>query len=307
MKKSKKLGIIAMMITVFVWSISFINIRVAVAVVPPMTLGMLRFIIASLILIAIVKVQKVDLHLEKKDLPYVFLAGALGITLYFYFENNGVKYTSASASSLIIASIPVFSVIADILIYKMKMTRKILLSIACSLLGVALIVGFNIDELMASGYAKGYGMMFGAVGAWILYMIVTKPLFDRHSQLKLLFYQSIIGTICFIPFSIMEGFDYGLLTGELMIHIGMLGVFASAVGFYTYLLALDILGMSISSIFLNLLPLLTVVFSMIYLKETMTMLQLMGGAMILISVFMINGEGEMPEALEEQPQLYEHV
>ncbi|MBN2897569.1 MAG: DMT family transporter [Clostridia bacterium] len=306
MNKSKKIGIIAMMITALVWSISFINIKVAVAVVPPMTLGMLRFILASAILVVMVKVKKVDLSVEKRDWPYVFIAGALGITLYFYFENNGVKYTSASASSLIIATIPVFSVIADIIIYKMKFTKKVLVSIVCSLAGVALIVGFNVDELLASGYARGYGMMFGAVLSWIVYMIVTKPLFERYSQLHLLFYQSLIGMVCFIPFAWMEGFDYGLLTPNIVIHISSLGIFASVVGFYTYLTALDILGMSVSSVFLNLLPLLTVMFSMIFLHESMTLLQIAGGVLILISVFAIN-ENEVPETyLEEQPQLYEH-
>jgi drug/metabolite transporter (DMT)-like permease len=306
MKKDKKVGLIAMLITALVWSISFINIKVAVEVVPPMTLGMLRFILASLILIVIVKAKKIDLKVEKKDWLYVFLAGALGITVYFYFENNGVKYTSASASSLIIATIPVFSVIADALIYKIKMTRRVALSVVCSLVGVAFIVGFNLEELVASGYAKGYAMMFGAVGAWIIYMIVTKPLFERYSQMQLLFYQAVIGTICFVPFSIMEGFDYGLLTPNIMVHISMLGIFASVVGFYTYLTALDILGMSVSSVFLNLLPLMTVIFSMIFLRESMTVLQYLGGALILVSVFIVNKEEAPEEALEEQPQLYEH-
>lgn len=306
MKKDKKVGLIAMLITALVWSISFINIKVAVAVVPPMTLGMLRFILASLILIVIVKIKKIDLKVDRKDWLYVFLAGALGITLYFYFENNGVKYTSASASSLIIATIPVFSVIADAIIYKIKMTRRVMLSVICSLAGVALIVGFNIEALVASGYAKGYAMMFGAVGVWILYMVVTKPLFERYSQMQLLFYQAVIGTICFVPFSIMEGFDYGLLTSNIVMHITILGIFASVVGFYTYLTALDILGMSVSSIFLNLLPLLTVIFSMIFLRESMTVLQYLGGALILVSVFVINKQDAPDEALEEQATLYEH-
>jgi len=306
MVKSKKVGLIAMLITALVWSVSFINIKVAVAVVPPMTLGLLRFIIASLILIVMVKVKKVDLHVDKKDRLNIFLAGAIGITLYFYFENNGIKYTSASASSLIIATVPVFSVIADALLYKIKITRKVFMSIITSLTGVLLIVGFNLEELVASGYAKGYVMMFGAVGSWILYMIVTKPLFDRYSQLHLLFYQAVIGMICFVPFSIMEGFNYSLLTANVMMHIAILGVFASAIGFYTYLIALDVLGMSVSSVFLNLLPLLTVIFSMFYLKETMTLTQIFGGGLILISVFLINAENDNPEALEEQPQLYEH-
>ncbi len=306
MNKSKRVGIIAMMITALVWSISFINIKVAVEVVPPMTLGLLRFVIASVILIGIVWIQKIDLRVDKRDRLNVFLAGALGITLYFYFENNGIKYTSASASSLIIATIPVFSVIADAFIYNVKITKKISLSILSSLAGVALIVGFNFEELVSTGYAKGYAMMFGAVGAWILYMIVTKPLFERYSQMHLLFYQAVIGTICFVPFALMENFDYGLLTPNIVMHISILGIFASVVGFYTYLLALDVLGMSVSSIFLNLLPLLTVIFSMFYLKETMTTLQMAGGGLILLSVFLINGQEAGPETLEEQPQLYEH-
>ncbi len=54
----------------------------------------------------------------------VFIAGAVGITVYFYFENNGIKYTSASAASLIIASIPVFSVIIESLLYKKNLLQR---------------------------------------------------------------------------------------------------------------------------------------------------------------------------------------
>ena len=66
---NRQKGIIAMLVSVFVWGISFINIRVAMGVMGAMTLGGLRFMMATLILFIIMKMLKVDLKINKKDLP----------------------------------------------------------------------------------------------------------------------------------------------------------------------------------------------------------------------------------------------
>lgn len=155
------LGIAAIMTAVILWGISFVNIRVAVEVIPAMTLGALRFIIASILLYGIMKFKKEDFSVAKEDYLNVFVAGAFGITIYFYFENNGVKYTSASAASLIIASIPVFSVIIENIFYKKPITKVAVASLLLSVVGVCMVVGLDLQALLGSGYLKGYLMMGG--------------------------------------------------------------------------------------------------------------------------------------------------
>lgn len=297
MTKRQK-GIIAMLVAVFVWGISFINIRVAMGVMGAMTLGGLRFFMATLMLFIIMKVMKVDLRLNKKDLPLFMVAAGIGITVYFYFENNGVKYTSASIASIIIGAIPVFSVIAEAILYKKKLTKILLASVVLSVVGVGLIVGLDLQDLENGGSIIGYLMMFGAVISWIIYSIANKPLFERYDQGLITFYQSLIGLIFFLPFMPFETNQWHqIFTWNIFFHVFFLAAFASALGFYLYLKGLDYLGISESSIYINLIPVVTVIISYFWLGETLSLMQLFGGLLVIGSVYIMNFDAPKAEAV----------
>ncbi len=288
MKNSRMLGVAAIMTAVVLWGISFVNIRVAVQVIPAMTLGALRFIIASILLTGVMLIKKESFLLHKEDVLNVIIAGAIGITVYFYFENNGIKYTSASAASLIIASIPVFSVIFDSIIYKKPITKRAVACLSLSVLGVCMVVGVDIQALVGSGYMKGYLMMGGAVVAWVAYSVSSTPLFKKYSQLQVLFWQSVVGLACFIPFTFLENTVWSQVTPTIWTHVAILGVFASAIGFYVYLYALDVLGIGESSYYLNIIPVVTIIVGYFYLGETLGRVQLLGGLVIIASVLLVS-------------------
>lgn len=285
---NRQKGIIAMLVTVFVWGISFINIRVAMGVMGAMTLGALRFFMATIMLYAIMKFKKIDLRMKKKDLPLFLISAGIGITVYFYFENNGVKYTSASIASIIIGAIPVFSVIAEAIIYKKKLSRVLIASVLLSVIGVGLIVGIDISDIENGGSMLGYLMMFGAVFSWIIYSIANKPLFERYDQAPITFYQSLIGLIFFLPFVPFEQNHWAAFNLEIFLHVFFLAAFASALGFYLYLKGLDYLGISESSVYINLIPVVTVIISYFWLGETLTLLQMVGGVIVIASVYLMN-------------------
>lgn len=300
MENRRKIGIMAMIVSVIVWGVSFINIRVAVMVLPAMTLGFIRFFIATLIMFFIMLATKTSFKVKKEDIVNFIIAGGVGITAYFFFENNGVKYTTASVASLVIAAIPVFAIISESIIYKVKITKKVLLCLILSVLGVLMISGANIEELKASGYLKGYLMMFGATVTWVIYSVVSKRLFGKYEQLTIAFYQFFIGTVCFFPFIFLEEVVWTNVDTEIIIHVLILGVFASAIGFFLYLVGLEKLGMGESSLYLNLIPLVTVILSIFYLGESITINQILGGLMVTLAVYGINKDsGEEIEELEE--------
>lgn len=303
MKEKKWTGVLAILVTVFLWGISFVNIRVAIQVLPAMTLGALRFAIASILLTIVMKLQNQNFTVDKKDWPSILLAGAVGITVYFYFENNGVKYTSASAASLIIASIPVFSVLVESLLYKTKISMKTIVALLLSITGVAMVVGLDTEELFHSGYIKGYLMMGGAVVSWVVYAITSKPLFLKYTQLKLLFWQSWIGLACFVPFALFESTPWEAVDKSIWGHVVILGVFASAVGFYLYLYALDVLGLGGSSYYLNLIPVVTIIAGYFYLGESLGLLQLTGGGIIVFSVMLVSSNGRKNKEKKEKKRI----
>jgi drug/metabolite transporter (DMT)-like permease len=284
MKRRDLMPIIAIVATVIMWGFSFLSIKLTVAVFPPMTLALLRFLMASIFLFGAFKWQEPQTRLAKKDYPAMTLAGIIGITLYFYFQNNGVKLITASAASIIIAFIPIMTLVADTVILKSRLTKQKIWGVILSVIGVCLVVGLDIHW---ADSGLGYLMMFGAAVAWVIYGLITKPLFKKYSQLAIVFYQTIFGTIALLPFAFFEKTDWSQVTPIILFHLIYLGVFCSALGYYIYLFALDKLGPNITTLFLNLIPVVAVGAGWFILSERLTLLQIIGGLLVITSVTIV--------------------
>ncbi|MBJ8194073.1 EamA family transporter, partial [Bacillus cereus] len=77
-----------------IWSTSFIATKAAYTTFPPLTLGLSRFIIASVVLGIVLLIKKEHIKVKPKDLVTISFSGVLGITLYFSMENIGVSLTT---------------------------------------------------------------------------------------------------------------------------------------------------------------------------------------------------------------------
>lgn len=287
MKKQELLPIISIIFTVIAWGLSFLSIKVALDVIPPMTLGFSRFIIASIFLFAIMKIKEPNTKLNKKDLPLMAIAGLIGVTIYFFFENNGVKILPASTASIVIATIPIFTFVAESIVYKTRLTKLKIASLIISFAGVFFIVDFNFKELSIFGDIKGYLLMLGAVFSWVIYSLVTKPLFGKYSQLAIVYYQAVFGTIFFIPFALFESTNLSMINSSIVLNVLYLGIFCSALGYITYVYAMEHMGVSTSSLYLNILPLVTVIASYFILDEKIVLTQIIGGFLIVLSVYIV--------------------
>ncbi|MDR1073581.1 MAG: DMT family transporter [Treponema sp.] len=308
----KQKALIAMLCCVLFWGFSFISIKVAIAVYPPMTLGFLRFALAAFFFVLslfILRLQRRFKRIpnsaigEKKeriescDLPLLAGGGLAGDTLYFFFENNGVALISASEASLIVGAIPALALIVEWIERKARVLCEASASIdekdafafalwrwigvLLSIAGVWCVVG---TSLATSGDVRGYVFMAGAAAAWVAYCFLTRPLFKRHSQFFIVFWQTIFGFIGFIPFAIFEIPRWGTPNAGEIGHIVFLGICCSALGYWLYNYALEILGVAVSSVFINLVPVVTVAAGYCILEDRLTPIQWAGAVLVVAGV-----------------------
>ncbi len=80
MHQSYSMGLLAIICTAVVWGLSFISIKITVAVIPPMTLALFRFLIASVVLFLVLKKVEPAARLAKQDIPLMVLSGMLGFS-----------------------------------------------------------------------------------------------------------------------------------------------------------------------------------------------------------------------------------
>jgi drug/metabolite transporter (DMT)-like permease len=295
-ERSKALA--AIIVCVLFWGFSFISIKITVAVFPPMSLGLLRFAIALVFLYFIKLKLAPGEKLRRRDIPLLLGAGFTGVTLYFFCENNGVSLVTASEASIAIGAIPVLTMIADWLSGQVRGGKfrgmqqpgahrapgaRQWIGVFISIAGVWLVAGVSFA---LSGSALGYMYMAGAACSWVAYSLLTRPLFARCSQIYIVFWQSAAGLICFIPFSIFEFSRWGRPDLPVILHLIFLGICCSALGYWFYARSLEVLGMSVSAIFINLVPLLTVIFGFFVMHDRLTPLQWLGAALVIGGVYL---------------------
>jgi drug/metabolite transporter (DMT)-like permease len=289
MDSRRKAAVLANIVCVLFWGFSFISIKVAVAVFPPMTLGAIRFAIAIIILFIMYRLN-VREKLQAADLPYLAGSGLAGVTFYFFCENNGVALVTASEASIIVAAIPVLTMTCEWLAAKLRQTgaprlgRRRWLGVFISVAGVAMVakVSFSV-----SGSIAGYVYMGGAALCWVAYGFLTRPLFDRkRSRIYIVFWQNFFGFLGFLPFAVLEYGSWATPTMPVLFHVLFLAICCSALGYWLYARALETLGVSVSSVFINLIPVVTVIAGFFILGDRLTLFQWAGAALVLCGVYL---------------------
>ena len=288
--KNKLISYILVIIPVIFWGISFISTKVVLKEIPPVSIAFFRQLIALVPLIGWCLITRVSFRVTLKDFLLLALSCFFGIVLYFVFENNGLRYTTASSASMIVAAVPVFTLLTEALLFKAGLNRKAIVCILVSIFGVYLIISDNWKLDFSSSSFLGNLLIMGAMAAWVIYTILSRQLADRYTSLQITTFQTAISTFLFIPFIIPEIGDWQRISLIPLANLIYLGVFCSAVSYLSFLYAIKRLGPTISSAFLNLIPVVSVTAGYIILGERLAAIQFVGMALIILSLFKLNSK-----------------
>lgn len=274
----------ASIMALFIWSTSLIATKIAYFSFSPLTLGVLRFVIAILVLGMVLVVRREFVRPSLKDFGTLAISGILGITLYFALQNVGVSLTSASDASLIVGSYPAITAALEFLVYKAKPSRGKAGGILISMAGVALLT-------YTGGGAAGRSQLIGnllmiATGVvWAFYNFATQKVVNRYPAITVSFYQTAVGTIFFIPLALLEHAQWKAPTFLTLSTLIYLGVFCSVLAFLLYNYGLRKISSSTSVTLMNLVPVLGVIFSILFLHETVSLRQIAGGIVVIAGIF----------------------
>lgn len=284
-------GIWAYMGIIFVnivWGLSFIASKYALASgFTPFTLALARFVLASAVLLPLTLLRQGRPGFTKREWGQMALSALLGTTLYFLFEYIGLQYTTASNASLIVAVLPVLTMALHMLLHKKRYPISCWLGAALSLLGVYLVVRYGGSE-SAENPLLGNLLMLCGVVCWALYIEVTQRLLLNHGSLKVTSYQSVIGALTLIPLALGEAGRWQPIAPGALLSLLFLGLICSALCYILYAQSISGLKPLRTALFINLNPLAAVIGGVLILGEQLVWPQLVGGALILVSIFYVN-------------------
>jgi len=280
-----------MILPIIFWAFAFPFIKIGLQELSPINLTIMRLFITCIIfLFFLIIFPKKFSKLHKKDIIPIFLLGFLGLVVYHLGLNYGEQYMSASAASLIIATIPIFVIIFAAFYLKEHITKKILFGVLLSLSGVIIIslLGTTEDPFTISYLSAAVAVLIAAlVGAG--YTIAGKKMLQRYSALSLTVYAFFLGTLGLIPFlSSSLVTEVGAMTLTGWGAVLFLAVFPTVVGYVLWYVALEIKTTSEISVFLYFIPVLSTIISYFLFQEPITWLFLLGGTFVIVGLIIVN-------------------
>jgi drug/metabolite transporter (DMT)-like permease len=292
MSKPRLIPYLEALLAVIVWGASFIATKVALRDVSPITVVWVRFAMGVIILGIAVSARKQFALPARNEWLYFALLGFLGITFHQWLQSTALTTSRASTTAWIVATTPVFMALLGWLVLKEKLSWLQSAGILLAAAGVILVVSNGDLASLELGKFGAPGDILVLVSAlnWAVFSALSRRGLKSHPAARMMFYVMAFGwlftSILFFSDPRLGEIPHLTLNGWL--GIGFLGVFCSGLAYIAWYDALQVLPAAQLGAFLYLEPLIAVVVAGIILAESVTWPTLLGGAVILLGVWLVN-------------------
>jgi len=276
---------LAALCTALAWSGSWITGKLAVASAPPLEVSTARFIIASVVLVAITLATRASLG--RGRLWPVVLAGVFGYCAYNAFVFVGLTMAPASDGALIVPTlIPVLTALAASFIGE-RLTAAKLAGFAVASIGAALVIaaGQTSGEISSRRLVGDLLMLLGA-GCWAIYTVLGTIALRTRSPIAIVTIAAPIGAVCLIPLGFFEN-GYADVAGwnvTVWLNVLYLALVGSVASFILFYWVVRRVGAGVAAMTSYLVPILTLAMAVVLLGDRPQPLQLAGGVVILAGV-----------------------
>ena len=274
------------------WGVGFPIAKIGVEHIHPFSFAFVRFFLVSIFFVLFFKLSLFNLVLKlKENFSILFFMALTGILLYGIFFLFALKFAKASDVSLISGANPIITSIVAYIFLKEKTGILGVSGILVSFLGVAFIVSNGkINTVLNLSFNTGDLLMLIATTMWALYSVLTKKALLKLDIFEAVCLTSFIGSLMFFPLALSFGhlqhFENYPLGGWLSILYMVF--FSTIFAFSAWYKGIEQIGASRSSIFVNLVPVFGVLTSVILLKESIKLYEIIGGIFVILGVILTN-------------------
>ena len=282
-----KFGVyVALVAAMVCWAFSFVWVKVAYISYGPLTTTLFRLAIAAAFIFIYSRIGKQLMRIRPEDYLTFLLLAFFEPFLYFLGESYGLKYISSTMGAIIVSTIPLFSPLAASKFHGESLSARNLIGIILSFLGVSIVVFDSSFNLTAS--PLGIALEFLAVASAIGYTTVLVSLVKKYNAPTIVTWQNFIAVFFFLPlWLIFESKEFLAIKFDFKAFgaIIELAVFASGMAFILFTYSLKNIGINRSTMFINVIPVLTAVFAWIILDDPMTWRKIFGILVVISGLF----------------------
>ncbi|MCO1603850.1 DMT family transporter [Desulfosporosinus nitroreducens] len=278
-------GHLIALLTVSIWGTTFVFTKILLDDSTPVEILFYRFLIGYCALFLLYPRTHKTKGLKEELL--FFGLGLSGVSLYFLLENTALQFTLAANVGLLSGTVPILTaIVSHFFTTDERFSRKLVWGFLVAFAGTAMVI-FNAQVILNLNPLGDFLALMAPL-AWAFYSILLKKVDHCYNPIfvtrKTFFY----GLLTVIPIMIFQDANFmpeKIVSLQFGLNIGFLGLIASALCFVTWNRAVEIIGTIKASNYIYLVPLISMVTSILVLNEKVTNLAVAGGFLILTGVY----------------------
>ncbi|MEO8818283.1 MAG: DMT family transporter [Paralcaligenes sp.] len=281
-------------VAVVIWAVNTIVTKMAAGVIEPTAISFYRWFLAWLILTPFIwRSVARDWGKIRPLCPRLAVLGFLAMVVNQDLGYIAAQTTSATNMGIILSMMPVLTIGCAAWILGERPTRMMLAGAALSLLGLFILIAQGQpSRLLTQGIRVGDVLMLVAVFAYALYGVLLRYWAIPLSPWLSLYVQIVFGVLFQLPLFLL--YPASPLTPESMSMILFAAVFASLFGPLLWIRGVQLLGPSRATLFMNLMPVLTAIIAIVFLKEKLHVYHVVGGLLAMAGVLVAQGLPHRP-------------
>lgn len=271
-----------------IFGLTFMFTKIALSYASPMVIVANRYMIAFLFMSVVVLLKKDKFSLKGKNKSLLLIMAIFQPVLYFICETYGIKYTTSTFSSVMIALIPVITLISAIPILS-EIPSK--MQVVFTLLSLAGVVVITVQEKSEGRVTFGGALILvGAVISAVAYNIISRRISTDFTAFERTYAMSFIGMVSFVLISLFQNISapqniiLPFLNLKYLLCLFFLGVVASVGAFFFINNANTYLPVSKSTSFSCITTVVSVIAGSVILKEHMSLISYISAFIIIVGV-----------------------
>lgn len=301
MKKRELIYNLLILIAVCFWGMSYVFTTglFGLCNMTPVSLIFFRLLIATplLIVFCLLFFRQSLRGISGKDWLNFVALSFFEPFLYFLFETYSLKVSGdATIVSVIIATIPIFTVMLSYFYFKEKLTKFNLAGVFVSVGGIVIMLlpGFQGGESSVAGILLAFAAVLTAVG----YSFYLKKVSERYNPIFIVACQNTFGLFMLLPLMFimhtsteLHAQFYYLTNPTVLLYVVLLAVFCSAIAYTIYVKGLQVIGLGRANTFTNLIPVFTGLFAFFFINEPFPPLKIIGAVIAVAGVWAVQWRG----------------
>lgn len=275
--------VLILLLTSFLWGGNFVYSKFLVDHASPISLTILRWLIAIIVLLPLIKKKEQKLLPPRKSLFSLFLMGLTGVVFFNIFQFLALTQTSSINAGLISTLNPISIAAASALFLKEKVNIRQIGSMLLSLSGVGIVLSKgNLHLFLSFHFNIGDLWMLTAVVFWGIYSVCGKWAMNYVSPLMATFYSGVFGIIILFPFNLKS--LVWISHPDILFTLSLVytGVVSTVICMLLWNMGVQKIGAAKSGIFLNFNPIFTSILAFFILQERMNIAEFSGTIVVIL-------------------------